>query len=155
MYFDTSGVTDTLESATINIRGYSFGADTADLWVVDSTHGTTLTDGDFDAITGWVSGADNSSNVTKYCDSEITTWSVSGYNSITLNAAALSDIVSQDNFTICLIEADYDLTNTEPSSMVNSGVYFTDYTGTSFDPYLDYTVATAVTDNATFFGTNF
>ena len=155
MYFNTTGVTDTLASATINIRGYQYG--TADLWVVKSTQGTALDNTDFDAITGWSSGADNSSNVTKYCDSEVTTWSTSGYNSITLNAAALSDIVSLNEFCICLIEADYDLPNNEPIPNVDvySGVYFSDYTGTSFDPYIHYTVATAVTDNATFFGANF
>ena len=155
MYFNTTGVTETLESATINIRGYQYG--TADLWVVKSTQGTSLDNTDFDAITGWSSGADNSSNVTKYCDSEVTTWSTSGYNSITLNAAALSDIVSLSEFCICLIEADYDLPNNEPSTGedVRAGVYFADYSGTSYDPYLDYTVATVSTSNSVFFGTNF
>ena len=155
MYLNTTGVTDTLASATINIRGYQYG--TADLWVVKSTQGTALDNTDFDAITGWSSGADNSSNVTKYCDTEVTTWSTSGYNSITLNAAALSDIVSLNEFCICLIEADYDLPNNEPTPFLDvySGTYYTDTTGSSFDPYIHYTIATAVTDNAVFFGTNF
>ena len=158
MYFNTTGVTDTLASATINIRGYQYG--TADLWVVKSTQGTALDNTDFDAITGWEAGENNltNENVIKYCDSEVTTWSTSGYNSITLNAAALSDIVSLNEFCICLIEADYDLPNNEPIPNVDvrAGVYFADYTGTSYDPYLDYTSATvAVTENATFFGANF
>ena len=155
MYFNTTGVTETLASATINIRGYQYG--TADLWVVKSSHGTTLSGADFDKITGWSSGADNSSNVTKYCDSEVTTWSTSGYNSIALNAAALSDIVSLNDFCICLIEADYDLPNNEPTPNLDvySGAYFSDHSGTSYDPYIHYTVATVSTDNATFFGTNF
>ena len=35
------------------------------------------------------------------------------------------------------------------------GTYYADYTGTSRDPYIDYSVASAVTYNATFFGANF
>ena len=86
MYFNTSGVEDAPASAILKIHGFSRSS--ADLWVVKSTQGTALDNTDFNAITGWSAGADNSSNVTKYCDSEVTTWSTSGYNSITLNSTA-------------------------------------------------------------------
>ena len=41
--------------------------------------------------------------------------------------------------------------------MVTSGIYLSNYTGTSRDSYIDYTAgtATAVTHNANFFGSNF
>ena len=152
--FDTSGISATPSSASLKIYGSGSGA--ADLFVVKSTQSATLANTDFDAITGWVAGADNSSNVTKY-SAEVTSWSTSGYNTIALNSAALSDIVSLSTFKVCLIEADYDLPNNEPSTGTDiyTGVWFSDYSGTSQDPYLDYTVAVAVTDNSTFFGANF
>ena len=151
--FDTSGIGATPSSASLKIFGSNSG--TADLFVVKSTQSATLANTDFDAITGWVAGADNSSNVTKY-SSEITSWTTSGYNTIALNSTALSDIVSLSTFKVCLIEADYDLPNTEPSTGtdVYSGTFFSDNSGTSNDPYLDYTVAVAA-DNSTFFGANF
>ena len=155
MYFDTSGITSTLASATLKIRGRINNS--ADFYVVKSTHGTSLANGDFDAITGWSSGADNRGNVTAY-SGNITTWNNSAYNDITLNATALSDMVSLNDFTICLIESSYDLPNSEPplNTDVYSGMYFQNQSGTSYDPYIDYTVATTtVTENATFFGTNF
>ena len=64
---------------------------------------------------------------------------------------------SLDTFKVCLIEYDYDLTNNEPANgvTVSSGCYFVDYTGTSRDPYVDYTAGVAITDNAIFFGANF
>ena len=154
MHFDTSGITSTLASATLKIRGRTNNS--ADFYVVKSTQGTGLSSGDFDAITGWSSGADNRGNITAY-SGNITTWSGSGYNDITLNATALSDMVSLNDFTICLIESSYDLPNSEPSlgTDVYTGMYFQNNSGTSYDPYIDYTVATVSTDNATFFGTNF
>ena len=130
---------------------------TADLFVVKSTQASTLANSDFDAITGWDHDADNSSNVTYY-SSEVTSWSTSGYNTIALNATALTDMRGLSTFNVCLIEADYDLTNTEPSTGTDvfSGVYFIEWVNSYERPYLDYTPATvAVADNATFFGANF
>ena len=89
--FDTRGVSSTPASANLKIKG--IGSGTADLIVVKSTQSATLADTDIDAITGWVAGADNLSNVTQY-SSEVTTWSTSAYNTIALNASALSDMSS-------------------------------------------------------------
>ena len=151
--FDTSGISDTLSSATLKLYGRS-SSGSADFFVLASTQHQPLEGGDFGSrINGWTTG-DNTSNVTYYSD-EITSWSTSGYNDITLNATALAAIKNDDDFTFCLVEADYDLTDTEPSlgTYYNTGLYWSDNTGTSKDPYIDYTVAT--TDNAVFFGSNF
>ena len=59
---------------------------------------------------------------------------------------------------ICLINFDYDLKDIEPTGYASNrnGLYYIDYSGTSRDPYIDYTLAAvASTDNAIFFGTNF
>jgi len=146
--FNTSAIKHRPSVAELNIYGLTSG--TADLFVIKSEQSGTLANTDFDAITGWSAGADNSGNVTKY-SSEVTTWSTSGYNTIPLNSAALSDMVSLDTFKVCLIEADYDLTNTEPDTGVNiySGVYYAD-SGTSTTPYIDLVKGAGV-----FFGCNF
>jgi len=142
--FDTSGVSVTPTDATLKIYGF-FGS-SADFFVVKAD---TATDGaivaaDFDAIVGWSSGADNSSNVTKY-SSEVTSWSTSGYNDITLNAAALTSMVDDDVLKICCIESTKDLPNDELTSNfnANSGMYYTEYTGTTRDPKIDFTAGAA------------
>ena len=154
LFFDTSGISEAPESASLEIKGYSIG--NADFFAVRSNANYEITEDEFDSIVGWNgSGVDNESNVTKYSD-EITSWSTSGYNTITLNAEARNRIWSLDLFIVCLIESVNDLRNVAPTGFSNSsGMYFSDMPGTSNDPYLSYTVAGAVTESATFFGCNF
>ena len=159
--FDTSGISEAPASAKLNLYPYLSGA-SADFFVVESTidiePASFLTE--YDSITGWNnSGVDNESNVTKY-SSEFDAsadWNTSAYNGIDLNATALSRIASLDMFKVCVIESVHDLRNVEPSTTPTPyriGLYYQNNTGTSKDPYLEYTVATAG-DNATFFGCNF
>ena len=134
-YFDTSGITGTLSSATLKIYGYTYG--TADVIAVKSDAfggdgGTALAGADFN----------NFDTSTPY-SSELATWSTSGYNDITLNATALADIKNNNAFILCLMEHDYDYSDSAPSSTtVRSGIYYDNYTGTSRDPYIDYTLST-------------
>ena len=153
--FDTSGISEAPSSATLKVYGYGYGA--ADFFAVQSNHSAEFLVGDYDAIEGWSSGADNEGNVTKLSSEYDVSggWSTSGYNDITLNATALTQMADLDNFKICLIESVHDLRNVEPTSAFRTGLYYSDNTGTSNDPYIDYAVATAATDNATFFGCNF
>ena len=138
--FDTSGISATPADATLKIYGYA--ANTADFFVVKADTATdgALVTADFDAIVGWNNSADNSSNVTKY-SSEVTTWSTSGYNDITLNSTALADMRDNGVVKFCLIESTKDLTNTAPTSDIKTGMYFQDNSGTSLDPILRYTEA--------------
>ena len=136
--FDTSGITVAPTDATLSLHGFTNGG--ADLFVVKANFSDgSIGNGDFDSIVGWSSGADNSSNVTKY-SSEITTWSTSAFNDITLNSTALSDIgTSGDRFKVCLIQADNDLPN-------NDGLGVFQQTGfwrTFNTIHLDYTEGTA------------
>jgi len=141
--FDTSGVTATVASATLKI--YGFSASDSDIIVVKATKPDLSTDiatADFDAITGFSAGNSMAGNVTDY-SSEVTTWSTSGYNDITLNAQALSDMVSGDVLAICIVNYDHDYLNSAPSEdSVAAGMYFQEYSSTSRDPYIDYTLAT-------------
>ena len=159
--FDTSAVTSTVASATFKVRGYS--RTSGDVILVKCPHDFGFANADFDNITGWTTGSsdgsgagDNESNVTKYSD-EVSTWTTSSsMNQIALTSSALSDMVSQDTVVIGLINYDYDLKDIEPTNSLNSnGVYFVEYSGTDSDPVIDYTLASTVSDNAVFFGTNF
>ena len=159
MYFDTSGISTNVESATLKVYGYS--QNSGDIIAVKATSDiSSLATADFDAITGWNNvsdgsgGGDNESNVTNYSD-EIATWSTSGYNEITLTSTALANMRDDDTVYICLMNYDHDLKDIVPTGTNRNGLYYTNYTGTSRDPYIDYTLAPTVSDNAVFFGTNF
>ena len=118
--FDTSDISVTPADATLKIPGSTNA--TADFFAVKATFSDgSLSGGDFDAIDGWSAGSDNSSNVTKY-SSEVTSWSTSGNNDITLTSDALSDMVSEDNFKICLIQSSNDLENVEATAVFKTGV---------------------------------
>jgi len=134
LYFDTSSITGTLSEATLKVYGYS--QTSADIIVVKSDAyggdgGTALASGDFD----------NLDFSTAY-SSQVSTWSTSGYNDIALNATALTDIKDDDAFIVCIIEHDHDYSDSAPSSSTfRSGMYYDNYTGTSRDPYIDYTLS--------------
>ena len=158
--FNTSGISSDVDSATFKV--YGFSQSSGDLIAVKSNSDiASLGTGDFASIEGWNTttdgsgGGDNESNVTKY-SAEISTWSTSGYNDITLNAQALADMRDDSALYICLINFDQDLKDIEPPTFFRNGMYYADYTGTSRDPYIDFTLAAVpTTDNAVFFGTNF
>lgn len=105
LYFDTSGITTPVSSATIDIMGYSSG--TADYIVLKSSAfggdgGTALTTGDF------YSEVDYSTPYT----SEITSWSRTSTNNITLGATARGDMKNDTAFIVALVEYDSDYLNT-------------------------------------------
>ena len=146
LQFDTSGITGTVASATLKIYGYVNG--NADVIVVKSNafgsgyEGATLAKADFNSIPGFTLDQDMNGNVTDY-SSEITTWSTSGYNDITLNSTALTDMQNDDAFKIALINHDHDYKNVDPGIAVSNlgGMYFTAYSGTSTDPVIEYTLS--------------
>ena len=159
-FFDTSGISSNVSEATLKIYGTSFT--TGDIIAVKSNSDIeTLGTGDFGSIVGWNTttdgsgGGDNESNVTKY-SAEISSWAT-GYQDIALNSTALANMRDDDKVYICLLNTDYDLRDVEPTGYSDNrcGLYYANYTGTSRDPYIDYTLAPITTDNAVFFGTNF
>ena len=145
LQFDTSGITGTVSSATLKIYGYING--TADLKIVKSTafgsgyEGSSLSTADYDALPGHT---DNQAmDVSFSYSSEIATWSTSGYNNITLNSTALTDMQNDDAFKIALINHDHDYKNVDPGIAASNlgGMYFTAYSGTSTDPVIEYTLS--------------
>ena len=153
-YFDFSSVSGTVASATLSIYGKSHSH--VDCRLVKSTAfggdgGSALAASDWSAITGYISNATMSGNVTDYSN-ELTTWSTSGYNTFTLNASAINDLNNDSRLIVCLVDSDWDYnlygTILDGSSTVlhgdeRNGGYFAEYTGTSRDPKIDYVLAGA------------
>tara|TARA_R110002020_G_scaffold297965_3_gene513681 strand:- start:81 stop:755 length:675 start_codon:yes stop_codon:yes gene_type:complete len=116
-----------------------------------------LSTSDFDNIDGWVNTSDglgtgnNASNVTYYA-SELGAWSTSGYNEFLLNDTALNDLGYSGTFAVCLLDR-YDLRDLSigaGNSNIN-GVWYSENTGTSKDPKIEYEPGTP----SVFFGANF
>ena len=135
-FFDTSGISNTVSSATLKLKFLTTREGSANAIVVASTAfggdgGTALVDGDFDAL-------DFGTTYT----SEIDTSNTSTYTSITLNATARSDMQNNDVLIIALINHAYDYNN-EPPEDANTKVKvtFADQTNTSTDPVIEYTAA--------------
>jgi hypothetical protein len=154
--FDVSDIDEKPTDATFNFTSYT-NATCTPLIVVKSGHDhTTVTDnwfstwitGQIVTLSGWGHG-----DISAYSSSTSVASAGSQTNFI-LNDGALDDIRDLSVFKICLLHANdyYDIAPT--SGLLRTGMYWSDY-GSS-RPSLVYTPATeAVTDNATFFGTNF
>ena len=144
-YFDTSAITQVAPSAaSLKIRGYSNSS--ARLYVVKGTHGSSLSTANFDSIEGWAAATDNTSNVTKYVDSEVTSWSVIGYNVMILNAQARQDMLDNDGLAVVLIQSTHDLANSAPTDATQkNGLHWSDTLSLSNRPNIDYTAGVAST----------
>lgn len=130
IYIDTSGITGTVTSATINVKGNTSGGSRGILVPASAFSGdgsTNLAAGDFDNL-------DFNTNY----NSSFTTWSTTGNNALTLASTALTHIQNNDYFICALIEYDHDYSNSDP------GAATSEVWGIGFDttPYLDYTEST-------------
>ena len=149
MWFDTSGITATVESATIKIFGVT--ANDGSVIAVKSTAfggdgGTALHGDDLDAITGYSAGASLAGNATTYGPQILTSsWSTSAYNEFTGTSDLLADMQNNDAVIICFLDYTNDYLNSTPTSSAtfNCGAYFTNNTGTSKDPYIEYELASS------------
>ena len=151
--FDTSGISVAPSAATLKIYGSSFNE--GDVIAVRSTQDGTLSTDDFAELHNCStelgnsngSGAGSLASVSGLTySSEISTWSTSGYNDITLNSTALNDMASLDTFKVALINYDHDyldIASVGSTPLVRNGMVFANNSGTSFDPKIDYTAGTA------------
>ena len=144
--FDVSDIDIAPSAATLKIYGYTDGTaqTTGDIIAIEGTYTGVgiLGTGDFDSFTGYTSGW-GSGNVTAY-SSELTSWSTSGYNSITLNATARAKMASAGILSIVLMNHDFDYSDVSPlvgrsHNNESNGLYWADNSGTSKDPYITYT----------------
>ena len=152
MYFNTSGITSAVSSATIKLYGYNQSS--GSIIAVKSTAfggdgGTALAAGDIDAMPGWTTGASAASNVTTYSSQITSGWSTSGYNDLTGTSDLRSDMQNNNVVIICLMNYTHDYLNSALTSNGSKsvGFYWTDQSGTSRDPYIEYALATGYANN--------
>ena len=145
MWFDTSGISGTVSAATIKIYGCCQSS--GSIIAVKSTAfggdgGTALAAGDIDAMPGWTTGASAAGNVTNYSAQIASGWSASGYNDLASTSDLRSDMQNNNVVIICLMDYTYDYLNVAHTTNTSKavGFYWTDYGGTSRDPYIEYTV---------------
>lgn len=149
IWFDTSGITGTVSAATIKVHGFS--ANNGSVIAVKSTAfggdgSASLAAGDLDAITGYSAGSSLAGNATVYGPQILTSsWSTSGYNDFTGTSDLRADMQNNNAVIICFMDYTNDYLNSAPGStgVLNCGAYYTDNTGTSKDPYIEYTVSAA------------
>ena len=141
--FDVSGISTTPASATFKFKSYSYS--NGDIIAVKATKPDTSTNiesADFNELTGYTSGFNNT-NLTAY-SAQISGEGGTALYSITLNAAALSDMASLDTLAICLMNYDHDYLDSAPGSSLGTnqqfGMQFADSSGTSNDPYIEYSI---------------
>jgi len=149
LYFDTSGITGTVSAATIKIKGYNLSSGSA--IVVKSTAfggdgGTALATTDLDAITGYSAGSSLAGSATVY-GSQLTSWNnhTGAYNDFTGSSDLKSDMQDDDVVIICIMNYTNDYLNSTPSGDVLCGMLYTDKSGTSYDPYIEYEVSSGST----------
>lgn len=148
--FDTSGITSTVASATLSIYGVS--QNDGSIIAVKSNAfggdgGTTLAKADFNAIVGWSAGSSLAGSATTYGSNVFKppsdTWSTSGYNDFTATSDLLTDMQNDNVVIICFMNYTNDYLNSEltVNAFLDTGGYYANYTGTSRDPKIDYTLA--------------
>tara|TARA_R110002096_G_scaffold35966_2_gene100842 strand:- start:4308 stop:4979 length:672 start_codon:yes stop_codon:yes gene_type:complete len=162
--YDTSSITSDVASASIDVTGYSQSS--ADIILVKAVFVGGIGAGYFDDFKGTSaatalsnsdgSGAGTLASAGIDYSSEVATWNTSGVNQISLNATALADIKGEDDLMIIMMEYDHDYLDIEyPSAGYKAVGLWWDESGGTNSPKLNYTLATASTDNAIFFGANF
>ena len=150
MVFDTSGITGTVASATLSIYGVS--QNDGSIIAVKSTAfggdgGTALAKADIDAISGWSSGSSLAGSATTYGSNVFKppsdTWSTSGYNDFTATSDLLTDMQNDNVVIICFMNYTNDYLNSAltANAFLDTGGHYANYTGTSRDPKIDYTLA--------------
>ena len=143
--FDTSGIDVAPSSAKITIRTLS--SFSSDFYIVKvqagatGDSGTEFANSDYNLLQGFSSGNTMDGNVVTY-SSEVDP-SANTITEITLNATALSDIASLDEFKIAVVGS-RDYTNTEPGTGNQTTTFKTVADGTaSFRPTLSYVAGAA------------
>ena len=145
--FDTSGITSEVASATLSIHGHT-GNDGSVIAVKSTAFGgdggTALAKADFDAISGWSAGSSLAGSATVYGPQILTSsWSTSSYNDFNATNDLLTDMKNNNVVIICFMDYTNDYLNSALTSnaFLNCGGTYAEYSGTSRDPKIDYTLA--------------
>jgi hypothetical protein len=122
-FFDTSGVTGTVTSAQFEIVGFDGNSLNGSMIAVKSTAfggdgGTALKTIDYDAITGFTTGASLEGNATKYSTQFVASdgWSSTGVNVLTGTSDLRTDMQNNNVVIVCFMDYTNDYLNVDPSS---------------------------------------
>jgi len=145
--FDTSGITGTVNSATIKIYGFSQNA--ASIIAEKSTAfggdgSSALATTDFNNISGFTTGSSLAGNATTYGPQILTTsWSTSGYNNFTGTSDLRADMQNNDVVIICFMDYTNDYLNSALTSNVqlDVGGWYAESADASKRPYIEYALA--------------
>ena len=127
MSFDVSSISTTVSEATLTLK-INGTPDLTDMIIVKSSH-----DGSDDVVVADFNKLCDGECSSGYDDGDMTAYtaefSTSGGGDIDvdLNSDALSDIQSEDYFTIALINHDYDYLDVEPSSLTLNQTFNTNW----------------------------
>jgi len=150
--FDTSGITNTVSSATFKFKtNLNISDDDKNLILVSSDAFTNS--GDLQA-----SDIDNLDFSTPYSSEiDMNGTSINDVISVTLNSDALSAMQSESSFIIAMINHPFDFSNSAPSSngLFTSNINYADNTDNANKPQIEYTEGAAASgpDNVAFVNT--
>ena len=143
MGFDTSDISATPDSAQLRAVTHD-GYDDADIILIEGTH-TEIATSTINDFTGYESGWDGDNaggsgagdGIIPY-SAEFDPLTAGNYNNIPLLAAAVSAIVDNDTFKVCIMDHDKDFKDVYHSSPGDTvtRLRMTEYTDTDNDPYL-------------------
>ena len=113
---------------TLNLIIKGTGNTVGNIIAVKGSQSFPLDNGDFSAL-----------HFNEEYSNRISTWTT-GSNTIPLNDVAKKHAHSYDIFKVVLIEFFHDYNNSPPLDLDNdaSGVVYSEFTGTSYDPYIEY-----------------
>tara|TARA_Y100001963_G_scaffold147087_1_gene222924 strand:+ start:75 stop:824 length:750 start_codon:yes stop_codon:yes gene_type:complete len=147
MVFDTSGISGTVASAELSVRGYhsndgSVIAVKSDAYGGDG--GTNWSSSDFNNIVGWSAGSSLDGLATIYGAAKTTTnWTKSDWNDFAATSDLLTDMKNNDVVIVCFMDYTNDYLNVAPStgSFLNCGGYYAEKTSPDYRPHIAYTLA--------------
>ena len=148
MVFDTSGISGTVASAELSVRGYiandgSVIAVKSDAYGGDG--GTNWSTSDFNNIVGLNLGVNSLAGVATVYGAQKTTtnWTTSGWNDFTATSDLLTDMKNNNVVIVCFMDYTNDYLDVAPSSgsSLNCGGYFAEKTSPDYRPHIDYTLA--------------
>ena len=153
MAFDTSGISGTVASAELSVRGAYSGANDGSVIAVKSDAyggdgGTNWSTSDFNNIVGFSAGSSLDGLATVYGAAKTTTnWTVTGWNDFTATSDLLNDMKNNNIVIVCFMDYTNDYLNVAPSStgdQLNCGGYYAEH---SYKPHIDYTLATGYSNS--------
>jgi hypothetical protein len=153
MVFDTSGITGTVASAELSVRGVLYNTGSVIAVKSDAYGGDGGTDwhnDDFNNIVGWSAGNSLDGLATVYGAAKTTiNWTTSGWNNFTATSDLLSDMRTNDVVIVCFMDYTNDYLNVGPGfkESLRCGAYYAEQASPDYRPHIDYTLATGYGNN--------